>query len=86
MVPAHAGHILADGQAACVALQLLRRREGQPAFAVEKFAEAAVFRAAGAANNSWRDPLTRLTPRPPTLEPIFPTDRSVNRDGRDFGV
>src|SRR5216117_3678206 len=37
------------------ASQLLGRREGQTAFAFKQFSEAAVFRAAGATNDFWRD-------------------------------
>jgi len=65
--------------------ELFRRSERQAALAVEKLAEAAIFRAVGAANDTGGDEFARLSARAPALEPVFSTDRPVNGNGRDFG-
>ena len=54
--------------------QFFRRRERQSPLAVEQFFQPFVLGAFLAADDSRRDELARLTPRPATAQPVFPTD------------
>jgi len=64
--------------------ELFRRSERQAALAVEKLAEAAIFRAVGAANDTGGDEFAQFPAEPAPTQPVLVTDRAFNRDRRDF--
>jgi hypothetical protein len=55
-------------------LKFLGGREGQSAFAVEKFPQPPVAGTALAPDDPGRDPIAHFAAKPPAFEPVFPTD------------
>lgn len=60
--------------------KLFGRRERQAAFALEKSFQPPVAGTALAPDDAGRDHLAALAAKPPALQPIFPTDSTLNRD------
>ena len=64
--------------------KFFRGREGQAAFAVEKFFQPLVTGACFTADDFWRDQIAQRAAMVPAFEPVFPTDGTFNRDAGDF--
>ena len=54
--------------------KFFRRREGQAAFAIEKFFQPPVAGTALAPDDFRRHPITHFATKPPPFQPVFPTD------------
>ena len=67
-----------------IRLKFFRGREGQAAFAVEQFFQPFVLGTALTSDDGRRDQFTHFAAKPATLQPVFPTDGTFNRDAGDF--
>ena len=67
-----------------VASEFFGRGKWQTTFAFEKFLQPTVAGTAFAPDDAGRDEVAHFTTKPPAFQPVFPTDRTVNRNARDF--
>ena len=64
--------------------KFLGRGKRQAAFAVEKFFQPPVAGTALAPDDYGRDAIAQFAAITPAFEPVFPTDRTFNRDAGNF--
>ena len=67
-----------------IQLKFFRGREGQAAFAVEKFFQPLVLGTARAPVDAGCNELAAFAACAAAFEPVFPADRAFNRDAGDF--